>query len=436
MLHIIAFVLLWLVLIRNAVLQHPFWIFILYELVYFLNPASAWWADALPNVSYSFICVSLMFAFLLLYAAKTSSNLPKLTHSPHLLLSYLLGIYFIVATQYAAVPQAHERAMIYFIKLLLIISLAYKLIHKRTHLEFCLKAYCLGAAYIGYTCHVVGRNSAGRIEGVGTVDAPESNVIAATIAPALFVSFYYLWRQSKILSRVWFLGCGALIANGLILINSRGAFIATIAGGSYFIVKIFRSKNLVQRKKPFLGLILVVCLGLVSVIDQTMLSRFETIYSTELTSDKETGATRVYFWLSAIEMAKDYPLGQGYLGFDHHLPYYIESHIDTGGKANRSVHSTWFQALTEIGLHGLITFVILISFCIHSLSLCAMRAAGNQDEKGYFFILMIKSMLITYLISISFVNRLTAEFLYWMVLFCACAHNIYIVNDENRTNLN
>jgi len=40
-------------------------------------------------------------------------------------------------------------------------------------------------------------------------------------------------------------------------------------------------------------------------------------------------------------------------------------------------------------------------------------------------VVAIEGAFITFLIGMSFMNRFTAEILYWLVLFIACAHNIY-----------
>lgn len=45
-----------------AFISNPAWSFVLYQLVYFMNPLERWWSYMIPSLSYSFFTVILMFA--------------------------------------------------------------------------------------------------------------------------------------------------------------------------------------------------------------------------------------------------------------------------------------------------------------------------------------------------------------------------------------
>jgi len=68
---------------------------------------------------------------------------------------------------YAIDQQIHEQAMIDFINMLFVLSVAYKVLDTQIKLERSLLAYIVGSAYIGYEAYVTGRDSEGRVEGIG-----------------------------------------------------------------------------------------------------------------------------------------------------------------------------------------------------------------------------------------------------------------------------
>jgi hypothetical protein len=44
----------------------------------------------------------------------------------------------------------------------------------------------------------------------------------------------------------------------------------------------------------------------------------------------------------------------------------------------------------------------------------------------------IQASLITFAISMTFLNRMRAEILYWLILYSACAYNIYVLKAEKN----
>ena len=105
-------------------------------------------------------------------------------------------------------------------------------------------------------------------------------------------------------------------------------------------------------------------------------------------------------------MAKDYPFGNGVRGFDFHAPFYIPEEVDTGYHRNRSVHSTWFETLTEIGYLGLLCLILLVysSFKATRKCIAILREKGEVDE--YFKVLTLEAALLAYIIAMSFMNPL------------------------------
>ena len=186
----------------------------------------------IPNISYSFFVVLLMIGMFVASFSKYNRN--SFFAVPQFKWIFLVCGLFTISSLYAIYPDSHSQALGFFIKLVVIICLAYKLIDTTKTFNGSLYAYIAGAAYIGFLTYQSGRNSGDRVEGIGTIDSPESNGIAVAIAPAAIIALYYLWVSKKNSVRFGMLMAGAFIANALVLINSRGAILATVVGGGIF----------------------------------------------------------------------------------------------------------------------------------------------------------------------------------------------------------
>jgi O-antigen ligase len=407
-----------------AIWRVPVFAFVLYEAVYFYNPQKRWWGPMVPDISYS-LYVSLLIITLVVFKYKDFKQ-NSLLAVPHFRWMYAVLTLYAIAYFYAQNPTSHVVYLNYFFKTLLIVSLAYKLIDTSKKLDYALFGYIFGAWYIGFVAYQTGRTSGDRLEGIGTVDSPDANGIAAAIAPALVLCLYYFWISKKLWAKGLFVIAGVFIANGLILINSRGAFLAAALGLSYFMYHMFFSAF--QRPKQKLTAIFIIIFGLLGVVrlaDDSFIERMYTITDTEVKEDHETAATRTVFWRAAWEMAKDHPFGAGYLGFNRYGYIYMPKQVNTGKSIFRTVHSTWFETLTEIGYLGLIVFIIMLLSAYSAAKKSRLLLKERREVDDYFKVLAIEAACISFIISMTFLNRLRAEILYWCLLYVGCAYNIY-----------
>lgn len=413
-----------------AFFANPAWAFMLYQVVYFMSPLERWWSYMIPTLSYSFFTVVLMFAVFLKNYSEHQKN--RLLKAPQFKWVYFIAILYVFTLGYASIPDINKDATINFIKLAIIISIAYKLVDTREKLDGALWAFMAGAAYIGFLTFQVGRGPDGRVEGIGTVDAADSNGIAAAIAPGVVLCTYYFWNSKKKLVKFGAALFGAFIANGIVLINSRGSFLAVLVSMAYFFMILYFSKHQRKHQKAsVIGLTLFALAGAVFVVDETAVERFKTMKQEGMTEEQETGATRVFFWLAAIDMAKDHPFGTGARGFEAHAPDYLPLDMDTGPHRNRSVHSSWFEALTEIGYLGFACLIGLLYACFKCTRRCKAHLSASGQIDDYYKVVAIEAAFIAFIVAMSFMNRFRAEILYWCVLFTACAYNIYILKLES-----
>ena len=56
---------------------------------------------------------------------------------------------------------------------------------------------------------------------------------------------------------------------------------------------------------------------------------------------------------------------------------------------------------------------------------CKRVLNAPEHIEDYFKVICIEAMLVTFVVAMSFLNRMRAEIFVWCVLFVACAYNIY-----------
>ncbi|MBW8191629.1 O-antigen ligase family protein [Neiella marina] len=430
MLHVLLFFSTYLTGLIYSLWRNPAMIFVLYEAVYFFNPKVRWWSFMVPNLPYSMFVVLAMFVIFALTFKQANQN--PIFKVPQLRWMLMLGLLYLLVTVNAVLPDFHHQATIYYLKMMLIVCIAYKLVDSAKKIDWALWGYIFGSWYIGIVAFQTGRNSSGRVEGIGTVDSPDANGIAAAIAPSLVLCLYYFWIRADLKSRVALAFAGVFIANGIVLINSRGAFLAVALSIAYFMYHMYFSSFQRKNQKKFAVFITIVgLLGAVKIMDSSFIERMHTMatHSSEQTYDdeSESGSTRFIFWASAWEMSKDHPMGAGFRAFNFYAPYYIPEDIDTGGSRHRSVHSSWFETLTETGFIGLFVMCMMIWASLRSTKQCkrVLKDTGQVDD--YFKVIAIEGALIAFVIAMTFLNRMRAEVLYWCILYTACAYNVYVL---------
>ena len=413
----------------------PVYGFYIYEINYFLNPNSRWWATSLPNLSYSFIIVLLMMASF--FITRTKHNLNTATKTPAAKWYLLLFLSYCFSTFSAVNPEIHNRFFIELVKQFIIIYVAYRIIDSEKKLVISLLCFFIGAAYIGFEAMNVGRDAFGRVEGIGMVDSPDSNTMSAALVPTVPLLIYFGWQLE------WkyklFIGLlTVLILNGIILINSRGAFLGTIIGSGYFLTYMFLSKYKLPKQKLMLTLIIVAILGgTLRLVDDSFWQRMETIQSTASADSGGSGGRRMNFWLSTFDLLEDYPFGTGIYGYETLSVIYLKDEsffTQIDGVKLRSVHSLWFQALSEVGWHGFTFFMLLLISIKRHLNKAKAYLISEKNYRLYYLGIALEGATLAFLVSGTFINVFRVQMLYWLMLFCTCFSVIVLNNKRNKEN--
>jgi len=122
---------------------------------------------------------------------------------------------------------------------------------------------------------------------------------------------------------------------------------------------------ILRSKRKVVSLVAIaLVVGLIApVLPDTFWNRMSTIEDASEDLDNADGSIqgRIHFWHVAVIMANDHPFaGVGHNAYNRFYDQYDFSH--GAFKTARSVHSTWFGVLAELGYPGLVLFVSIFAY--------------------------------------------------------------------------
>jgi probable O-glycosylation ligase (exosortase A-associated) len=186
----------------------------------------------------------------------------------------------------------------------------------------------------------------------------------------------------------WFLLVGILYR--ALSTYSRGGFLACLAlGGAYWV----RSR---QKLRMLLGLGIIIGV-ILPVLPEAFWARMQTIETYEEVKD-DSALGRLHFWAVARDMAKANPiLGVGYMGYNLSYDNYDFSNGQYGRK--RSVHSSYFGVLAELGYPGATLFGLIFFYAFCSCHRVRRLASMNAElSEGRKFATALEASLVAFLV--------------------------------------
>ncbi|APD86962.1 polymerase [Alteromonas sp. Mex14] len=408
----------------------PILIFMVYQLDYFLNPQNKWWSSYLPFVGAQFYLVLAMIIAFIIGFGKYNQN-PAFKH-PQFKFMCLTILMYCLAYFNAPFTEYHIMSMDAFLTIGVVTFLVIKLCSEKKHIYWIIDSYLFSAFLLSFYIYGWGRDNSGRVSGVGMVDAPDSNLVAAALAPTIVLFIAKLIADKRLIARgIYAIGL-VFVLNSMILINSRGGLLGIAVGIGYFLFISFKNDafTIKEKRAIFAGMILFVA-AFFRLADTTFIDRMMSVKEeSTLNEDQETGSTRVFFWLATLEMAKDHPFGAGAGGFQYYAPVYIPQDVNTGGSRNRAVHSTWFETLSEAGYLGLLFFSLMIFYTHRAFTKVRKKLWEIKDFANSALVLAVSSGFVTFVVAMTFINRLRAEVLYWLIALSVCCVNIFLTNNK------
>lgn len=421
---VIGFLLLILVGGTLCIIKSPFYGILIYEINYFLNPAVRWWYHSVPDLRWAYIIALILLSGFILRYKDFQNN--RLMSIPSFRWLALITVIVFLSQFWAYNIMANHELSIRFYKYLFYAILLYKIIDSEEKLDLFVLVYIIGVFYISWVAWSTGRNSGGRLEGIGPSDGQRVNGTAAVVVTAVPFLIYTILFSSKKWMKYISLVAAAFVLNCLVLLNSRGAFLAAISSSGWIAFAVFRDNGLKnEKRKMIIGFILGIILFLY-LADNVFWDRMSTLKTVKA---GEGGATRVLYWFKTFEMLKDYPYGLGGDGYKWASPNYLPKEWLSEGL--RAVHSTWFEVLSSFGYQGIIAFLGYVSSTFlfaHKLK----KYVRFNDNKICLKIVSIEAAFIAYLTAGTFINRFYAELTWWLPALLGSCYNIYYKQSKDN----
>jgi O-antigen ligase len=283
--------------------------------------------------------------------------------------------------------------------------------------------FILGGVFLSYQGHVVGEFTYSRLDNIGGIDFQEANSFGS------FLAFCVVMIGFQILNSSWWekilcILCIPIMINSIIMTQSRAVMMG-IAAAILFSVLLAPRK---YRKQIYVYLIIGTVMSFF-LVDQKFITRMgsindkiEGIYSQDLMLQTET-PSRIDFWKASLRIFRDHPLGIGVKNFGRMVTLYDQSN------PGMDPHNTYVMCYSEIGISGILLFLIIISESFIQLRRIRNSITNTAIEESTIpHVFAIKIGLILYLLGI----MVTHSILYSEILWILLALPICLENSVNN----
>ncbi len=272
----------------------------------------------------------------------------------------------------------------------------------------------------------------------------DENDFALTLNMVIPYSFFLALEARTVPRRVLL-----LIVTGIFVVcntvtGSRGGFIGLLAVGLYCWLR-------APRKILSAVAVALLVLSVVQFAPKTYWSRIQTI--TEESADPDNSKDeRIYSWKAAWYMFLDHPIvGVGSGNF----PWNFELYEPPGGHAGklhggRAAHSLYFTLMPELGIPGIIIFVLILVQYVKARNHILRTAKAEKFlqvgkpgqigigkktmpealRKAYYVTLAIDGSLVGYLVSGTFISVLYYPHFWILLAFMAALKKVTPVEEE------
>ena len=197
---------------------------------------------------------------------------------------------------------------------------------------------------------------------------------------------------------------------------SRGGFLAAALVGA---VSLWRSKHKIRT----VVMVVVVAWAISSVMPQQFWDRMESITASEGERDSSS-ASRIYFWRLATQMASDHPfLGVGFNSYRFSFDRYDVTDGAYGG--SRTVHSSWFGVLSELGYPGFLLFIAILVGAVLKCHRIRVQARRNNLTDIATFATHMQTSVLVFMLGGTFLSAQYLELMWHMVGLTIALENIH-----------
>jgi putative inorganic carbon (HCO3(-)) transporter len=405
-----------LIALLGLALKRPVYGLSAYLLTFFMFPRFWWWGDDLPSLRWNLYAGVVLLLVTVWSRVRSADDQPVVPGKICLLLVLIAAnatfVHFALAPDLAISSGSYTLLL----KFTLLLVLMTACIRDRSDLRIAIWWMVLGATYTGYEVTVNDRGAfdGGRLEGIGAAGVQNANELASLMATILPLSGGLFLTGGK-LDKFGAIIAGPLILNVLLLCNSRGAFLASVAGGAVFVLAACGPARKNALKGVALGSIAIVLL----LGDPDITNRFMTIFTSSEERDA-SASSRMMFWQAGLRMIADHPLGAGGDGFGE---VYGAAYL--GATASRPVHNGFITEATEWGLQGFFLRMLLLGVAAAIGWRTLLAAKRRWDGDAVLIGACILTSLTIYLGTAVFGDFIDDEWGYWLVALLILYQRLY-----------
>jgi O-Antigen ligase len=413
----IAFIFVFGALLLAALFRNPRYGLYAYVGTFYLHPVDRWWGSDLPDLRWSLIAAAVTLVATLREPAQDGR--PAWTGNAGARLLIALAGWIWIQNLWAFSSDDHWDLSILFTKYVVLVFLIYKLVNDESNIRTFLLVHVLGCFYLGLL--VLQAPDSGRLEGVGGPGIDEANALGMHLGTGALAAGVLLVRGS-LAQRAFALAALAVLANGVVQTESRGAFLGIAAGGLTMLVL-----SPPRLRKYWLALGVVGLVVLIRFAPETYWERIATIAETTEQEGPvdQSSATRLELVEAQWAMFLRYPMGSGHRGTAYLSPRYLSeesltsSRKDPNGQRARSSHNTFMTALSEQGIPGALIFASLIIW-IARTSFAAKASFQSSEREGLqLYLMVVAGSLGTVVAAGMFTDYLKSEVYIWAIALLA-----------------
>lgn len=386
--------------------------------------------EMFPELFGSFPLVKVVAVGTLLayFAAKLSTGGPFTLWTKELAMVLVIAFLGIAFTPIAAAPQDSLTVLLdTFLKIVIIFVLMINLLNSKSRLRSMMKlSVVCGSAlalfaiisYVNGNFLIQNRQSTGRVMGIvqGMFGNPNDLALSLNVLLPLAVAFALC---AKGWQRLFYFACTAMLTVGVVVTFSRGGFLGLVAAGVVLLWKLSR------RNRGLAVLAFVLATGFfLAVMPAGYSNRLTTIFSME---EDLTGSSQARRELlnRATEVASNHLLiGVGMGNF--HI-YSIREQV---------AHNSYLEIAAELGLMGLLAYLILIFSPLGSLRRLESETRNHQrgtligspqaaESETYYLSVALQASLAAYIVCSFFGSVQYLWHLYYLVAYSFALKQIH-----------